>query len=91
MTRTPSSALITDEGQRVLLRLQGQVYQLSQPDLRDLLGLPACELGLGITLEGDRFCFEFPADDQTIELSARQLLRRVAKQVHKPLEPGAEF
>jgi hypothetical protein len=79
--RHPSpSALITENGQRVLLRLEGRMYELSQEEVRGLLGLPAGELGLGISIEGDRFWFEFPADHRTVEVSAGQLRRRLAKQ-----------
>jgi hypothetical protein len=81
MRHAPPSALITENGQRVLLRLEGRVYELSQEELRGLLGLPAGEPGLGISIEGDRFWFEFPAEDRTIEVSARQLHRRLAKQM----------
>ena len=75
------SALITDEGQRVLLRIQGHFYELSQQELRTLLGLPAGPAGLGITIDRDRLRFEFPADNRTVELSAGQLHRRLAKQL----------
>lgn len=80
MHRWSASALITDEGRRVLLRLQGRHYELSQPELRTLLGLPAGPLGLGITIDRDRVRFEFAADNQTVETSTGQLRRRLAKQ-----------
>ena len=75
------SALITDQGQRVLLRLRGRFYELSQQELRSLLGLPPGSPGLGISIEGDRVRFEFAAEQRTIELSAGQLQRRLAKQM----------
>ena len=80
MPHAAPSALITDNGQRVLLRLQGHFYELSQQALRALLGLPAGSPGLGISIEGDRLRFEVTADQRTIELSAGQLHRRLAKQ-----------
>jgi len=79
MANSVPSALITDQGQRVLLRVQGRYYELSQPDLRALLGLPPGPPGLGITIDGDRLCFEFAGDQQTVEVSAKQLHRRLAK------------
>lgn len=75
------SALITDQGQRILLRVEGQFYELSQQELRSLLGLPTGSPGLGISIDGDRLHFEFTADHQTVELSAGQLHRRLTKQV----------
>jgi hypothetical protein len=81
MTSSSPSALITDQGRRVLLRIQGRLYELSQGDLRVLLGLPPGPLGLGITVDRNRFRFEFVADNLDIELSAGQLQRRLAKQV----------
>ncbi len=36
---TPS-ALITDQGRQIYLRIEGRFYQLSQEELRSLLGLP---------------------------------------------------
>jgi hypothetical protein len=80
MSGSSPSALITDQGRRVLLRLQGRFYELSQEELRTLLGLPAGPPGLGITIEQDCLRFEFAADGQTAELSAGQLHRRLAKQ-----------
>ena len=79
MTHAAPSALITDQGQRVLFRLQGRFYELSQPELRTLLGLPAGPPGLGITIHRDRLCFEFAGDDRTSEISAGQLHRRLAR------------
>jgi hypothetical protein len=49
--------------------------------LRNVLGLPPDPPGLGITIDRNRFRFEFAADQQTIELSAEQLHRRLAKQL----------
>ena len=79
MAHVSPSALITDQGQRVLLRLQGRFYDLSQQELRSLLGLPPGIPGLGISIEGDRVRFEFAAEQPIIELSAGQLQRRLAK------------
>jgi hypothetical protein len=75
------SALITDQGRRVGLRIRGRHFQLSQEELRGLLGLPPGLPGLGITIDSNRFCFESPADQKTVELSAEQLKRRLAKQL----------
>lgn len=80
MAHSAPSALVTDQGQRVLLRLGGRYYELSQLELRALLGLPVGPPGLGISIDGSRLCFEFAADQQTVELSARQLQRRLARQ-----------
>jgi hypothetical protein len=81
MARLSPSALITDQGRRVSLRIQGRLYELSQEELRSLLGLPPGPPGLGITIDRNRFRFEFVGDSQTIELSAEQLHRRLAKQL----------
>ena len=80
MASLSPSALITDGGRRVLLRIQGRLYELSQEDLRSLLGLSPGGAGLGITIDRNRFHFEFVADQQNVELSAEQLQRRLAKQ-----------
>ncbi len=80
MSGSSASALVTDQGQRVLLRLQGRFYDLSQEELRARLGLAAGPPGLGITIEQNCFRFEFAADGQTVELSVGQLQRRLAKQ-----------
>lgn len=72
-----SSARITNKGKRVLLRLDGQFYDLSQDELRTL---PTRAAGWGITIDNDRLSFEFAADEQVVELSARQLQKRLAKQ-----------
>ena len=81
MTHAAPSALITDKGQRVLLRLRGKIYELSQQELRSLLGLPAGAPGLGISIDGDRLRFEFGADERSVELSAGQLHRKLSKKV----------
>jgi hypothetical protein len=74
------SALITDGGRRVLLRLQGRCYDLSYQELRGLLGPPEGSPGLGISIDGDVLQFEFPADQQAVEVTAGQLSRRLARQ-----------
>jgi hypothetical protein len=73
--------LITDRGRRVCLRIRGRLFELSQEELRSVLGLPAGPPGLGITIDRNRFRFEFALDQQTTELSAEQLHRRLAKQL----------
>jgi hypothetical protein len=73
MPHTAPSALITDQGQRVLLRIQGRFYELTQQDLRRLLGVPEGPPGLGISIDGNWMLFEFAADHRTVELSAEQL------------------
>jgi hypothetical protein len=78
---SPPSALITEQGRRVHLRIQGRQYELGQTELRALLGLPPGSPGLGITVNNDRFHFEFSADGKAVELSARQLHRLMAKQL----------
>jgi hypothetical protein len=80
--RSPS-ALVTDKGKWVLLRLQGRIYELRQEELRDLLGLAPGSAGVGITVDKDRFRFEFSPDDQVVQLSARQLHRRLKARVAK--------
>ena len=81
MTHSLPSALITDNGRRVLLRLVGRFYELSQDELRVFLGLPAGPPGLGITVDGERLRFEFAADNTSIKGSATQPQRRLAKRV----------
>jgi hypothetical protein len=81
MVRAASSALITDDGRRVRLRIQGRIYELSQIELRSLLGLAPGDPGLGITIDHNRFRFEFAADEQIVELSSGQLYRRLSKQM----------
>jgi hypothetical protein len=78
--RLPASALVTDEGRRVLLRIRGRHYALDQSELRSLLGLPDGPPGLGITIERDRLHFEFAADKQSLKISAAQLHRRLTKE-----------
>ncbi len=79
MQRSSPSALISDQGRRVLLRIHGRQYELSQQQLRTLLGLPAGPPGLGISIDRDRLRFEFVGDNQTVETSAMQLHRRLAR------------
>ena len=79
MRRSSPSALITDQGKRILLRLDGRFYELSLEALRSVLGLPEGPPGLGIIIDGDQLRFEFVGDDETVELTASQLLRRLAK------------
>ena len=79
-TRLTPSALMTDKGRRVLLRVRGRHYEFDQPALRRLLGLPDGPPGVGITIDRDRLHFEFPADNQAIKITASQLQRRLAKQ-----------
>ena len=77
------SALITEQGRRVQLRLQGRFYELSQVELRTLLGVPAGPPGLGITIERDRLLFEFEGDQPAKAFTQRQLARLLAKQSAK--------
>jgi hypothetical protein len=79
MAQASPSALITDRGRRVLLRIQGRYYELSQLEVRALLDLPAGPPGLGITIDRDRLRFEFARDNRAVEISAGQLGRRLAK------------
>jgi hypothetical protein len=79
MTNASPSALITDRGERVLLRVAGRHYELSQPALRQVLELPEGPPGLGITVDRDRFHFEFVGDDRSVTISVAQLRRRLAK------------
>lgn len=81
MSHASPSALITDNGRRVLLRVQGGYYELTQQELRALLGLPEGPPGLGITIDRDRLRFEFAADGRTVELSAGQLRHRLARRL----------
>ena|SRR5882724_9207906 len=76
---SPPSAVITDHGRRTLLRIHGRYQELSQEELRTLLGIPSGPPELGITVERDRLCFVFAADDQVVELTAGQLNRLLAK------------
>jgi hypothetical protein len=79
MPQSPPSALVTDQGRRVLLRINGRCHELTQDALRTLLGVPAGPPGLGIMVERRRLRFEFAADDQVVELTTSQLQRRLAK------------
>jgi hypothetical protein len=81
MPHSLPSALVTDGGRRVLFRLQGRFYELSQDELRALLGLPPGPPGLGITIDRGRLRLEFGADGPTLAISAEQLHRRLARQV----------
>src|SRR5947209_14990787 len=81
MPSSAPSVLITDKGRRVLLRIQGRFYELSQEELRTLLDLPPGPPGLGITIDRGSLRFEFPADNQTVEMTAERLQRRLAKQL----------
>jgi hypothetical protein len=80
MARSSPSALVSDQGRRVQLRLHGHFYELSQEALRTVLGLPNGPPGLGITIDRNRLRFEFAADEQAAEVTADQLQRRLAKQ-----------
>ncbi|MCI0462761.1 MAG: hypothetical protein L0Z62_37920 [Gemmataceae bacterium] len=79
MASSSPSALITDHGARVLLRLGGRYYELTQPALRQVLALPEGPPGLGITIDRDRLHFEFVGDARSVTISAAQLQRRLAK------------
>jgi hypothetical protein len=79
MATSPVSALITDQGTRVLLRLNGCCYELTQSALRHALGLPDGPPGLGITIDRERLHFEFAVDDRSVTMSAAQLRRRLGK------------
>ena len=81
MSNAQPSALITDNGHKILLRIQGRFYELSQEELRTLLDLPPGPPGLGITIDRSSLRFEFPADNQTVEMTAERLQRRLAKQL----------
>ena len=81
MSSLPSSAIITDQGQRVMLRIRGSVYELGQEELCGLLGFPPGPPGLGITVDHERFCFEFTGDQRTMEVSAGQLRSRLGRQI----------
>jgi hypothetical protein len=78
-----SSALITEQGRKVLLRVHGRLYEVSQDQLRSLLGLRPGPPGLGITIDGNRFHFEFVGDDKTVELSIVQLHRLLSRHLRK--------
>lgn len=78
MNHAPPSALVIQHGERVLLRIDGVRYDLSQRELRNVLDLPDGSPGLGITIEKERFCFEF-ADAQVVEITAKRLKRRLTE------------
>ena len=80
MASSSPSALITDGGTSVLLRLDGRFYQLSLEALRQVLDLPEGPPGLGITIDQGRLQFEF-ADDRTLAITSKQLRRRLAKRL----------
>jgi hypothetical protein len=73
--------LITDQGARVLLRLDGRFDQLSQPALRHVLGLPDGPPGLGITIDHDRLQFDFTGDNRSLTITAAQLRRQLANRL----------
>jgi hypothetical protein len=83
MTHVSPSALVTDNGRRVQLRVHGRYYELTQDELRSLLGLASGPPGLGITIDGDRFRFEFAFDQLAIDMTDNQLYRRLARQTMK--------
>jgi hypothetical protein len=80
MASSSPSALITGGGAKVLLRLDGRFYQLSQQALRQVLDLPEGPPGLGITIDRGRLHFEF-ADDRSLTITSTQLRRRLAKRL----------
>src|SRR5260370_10890272 len=61
MPNNSPSALIADNGRRVLLRLQGWFYERSQPEFRAFLVLPAGSPGLGISIDSTHLRLEFTA------------------------------
>jgi hypothetical protein len=81
MASTPPSALILDQGKRVLLRVGGRCYEMTQQSLRQVLGLPQGPAGLGITIDRARLHFEFPGDERSITVTAAQLRQRLAKRL----------
>jgi hypothetical protein len=80
MSHPSPSALVMDKGQRILLRLQGGFFELSQQELRALLGMPTGSSGIGISIDADQFTFEFAENEKTVEVTAGQLQRRLSKQ-----------
>jgi len=80
MAVSSPTALITDQGRIVLLRLEGCSYQLTQESLREVLGLPGGPPGLGISIDGDHLQFEFAGDNRSVTFTAAQLQRRLARQ-----------
>ncbi|HUG91862.1 MAG TPA: hypothetical protein VML55_13575 [Planctomycetaceae bacterium] len=81
MPSSAPSALVTDRGALVLLRLNGRFYSLSQQALRQILNLPEGPPGVGITIDRDRLQFEFAGDHQTATVTAAQLGRILAKRI----------
>jgi hypothetical protein len=81
MGQSSPSALVTDQGRRVQLRVEGRFYELSQEALRAALGLPEGPPGLGISIDRERLRFEFAGDDAAVEVTAKQLQRRLLKQL----------
>src|SRR2546427_9466445 len=79
MLKSAPSALVTDNGRRVLFRIERRFYELPQEELRSLLELPPGPAGLGVTIDRERFYFEFAGDNQRAEISAKQLHRRLIK------------
>jgi hypothetical protein len=81
MAHSLPSALITDQGKCVRLRLRGLFYELSQEALRAALRVPNGPPGLGISIDGNRLRFEFFGDNRIAEATADDLQRRIAKQL----------
>jgi hypothetical protein len=81
MPNSTPSALVTEQGQRIQLRLRGKFYELSQDELRTALGLPAGPPGLGISIDRGRFEFEFAVDQKCVSITAEQLQRRLARRL----------
>jgi hypothetical protein len=79
MSRSAPSALISDKGNCVQLRLGGRFYSLTQESLRELLGVPDGPPGLGITIDGAQIHFDFVGDDRAVTISVANLRRRLAK------------
>ena len=50
MPAVAPSALITDNGRRILLRIRGRCFELTPDELRSVLGLPEGPPGLAITI-----------------------------------------
>ena len=79
MSSSAPSALVSDKGRRVSLRIRGRFFELSQDALRTILDLPPGPPGLGITIDGERLSFEFARDNQTVQVSAAQLHHRLVR------------
>jgi hypothetical protein len=79
MASSSTSALIVDKGRKVMLRLEGCFYELSQESLREVLGVLEGPLGLGISIDQNRLRFEFAGEEKAIEMTAAQLRRRLAR------------